>query len=136
MDIVGFSEWLQDELERQGLTQADLVRSSGLSTAQISRILNMRSEPSKDALISIAYGLHLPPEIVFRAAGLLPDLPSPRDAAEEILGYKLQELSDRQIDELLKYIEFIQDRDSTLPTTTTPKQKREGSPQAAPSRSG
>lgn len=117
------------------MSQADLARESGLSRTAISNYISYkRTNYDPSALVSIAEAFDLPPDMVFRAAGLLPDLPSPRDAAEEILGYKLQELSDRQIDELLKYIEFIQDRDSTLPTTTTPKQKREGSPQAAPSR--
>lgn len=46
--------------------------------------------------------------MVFRAAGLLPNIPNQRQAAEEILGYKLSELTDEEIDDLLTYIEFIQ----------------------------
>jgi transcriptional regulator with XRE-family HTH domain len=70
MDIYKFSNWLTEEMGRQKLSQADLSRSSGLSVAQISRIVNNRSEPSKDALIAIARGLRLPIEIVFQKANI------------------------------------------------------------------
>ena len=70
MDTYKFSEWLREELERQGMSQADLVRGSGLSIAQISRIINQRSEPSKDALAAIAHGLRIPPELVFQKANI------------------------------------------------------------------
>lgn len=50
-------------------------------------------------------------ETIYRAAGILLDLPDPRQVAAEILGYKLSELSESQLDEVLQFIEFIQGRD-------------------------
>lgn len=61
-----------------------------------------------DLAQAIAGAFKLPPEDVYRAAGLLPELPDWRQAAEHILGYKLSELTDEEIDDLLLYIEFIQ----------------------------
>jgi transcriptional regulator with XRE-family HTH domain len=71
MDTIGFSEWLQIEMDRQGLSQSDLVRSSGLSNAHISRILSMQSSAGPRALEAIAKGLRLPPELVYQKARLL-----------------------------------------------------------------
>lgn len=70
MDLAAFAEWMREELKRQNMTQADLVRGSGLSVAQISRIMNMRSEPSKDSLTAIAQGFKLPPELVYQKAAI------------------------------------------------------------------
>lgn len=111
MSIISFSEWLQYVLKERGLTQADLARESGVDKATISRALKMERLPSTDSLQLIAKALGMPTTAVYRAAGLLPDLIDPRQAAVEILGYKLEELDDTQLDEVLQFIEFIQSRD-------------------------
>lgn len=113
-----FSGWLLDRIKNQDINQSELARRSGLSRQVISDIINnRRTRPDPETISAIAYGLDIPTETAYRAAGLLPDLPSPRQAAAEILGYKLNELSDKQIDELLKYIEFMQERDEPQPKT-------------------
>ena len=105
-----FSEWLMDQIRINGLTQAELARASGLSRTAISDMINRkRLKPEQPTLNAIANGLKLPPETVYRAAGLLPQLPE-RRIAEEIAAYKLAELDDQQLDEVLQYIEFIQEK--------------------------
>jgi transcriptional regulator with XRE-family HTH domain len=67
-----FSEWLLRELDERGWNQADLARASCLTTAAISRLMNGSRGIGPDACNAIANAFKLPPEIVFRKAGLLP----------------------------------------------------------------
>ena len=67
-----FSVWLQAELEHRGWDQAELARRSEVTPAQISRILSQTRRPGPDACLAIARALRVPPEEVFRRAGLLP----------------------------------------------------------------
>lgn len=109
MDTYRFAEWLREELERQGMSQADLVRGSGLSIAQISRIINHRSEPSKDALNAIAHGLRLPANEVFQAAGILPPSPELTPLMERAIFY-LSELLPEDQERVVLYLEVLHSR--------------------------
>ena len=72
MAIQKFTIWLNKELTQKGWSQADLARHSGLSTAAISRIMNGTRNAGPELCQAIARALHLPPEVVYRKAGLLP----------------------------------------------------------------
>ena len=65
-----FAAWLREEMDNAGMSQADLVRASHLSTAQISRIMNMQSPPGKKALEGIARALNIPVELVYQKANI------------------------------------------------------------------
>lgn len=67
-----FVEWLQAELKTRDWTQADLARRSRVSQTHLSRIMNDMRKPGPDALVSIARALRIPPEDVFRQAGIIP----------------------------------------------------------------
>ena len=69
---ITFGDWLQSELNNRGWDQAELVRRSGISSAQISRLVTGGRDPGKDAIAGIARALRLPPEDVLRHAGILP----------------------------------------------------------------
>lgn len=69
---ITFGDWLQGELSNRGWDQAELVRRSGISSAQISRLVTGGREPGKDAIAGIARAFRLPPEDVLRHAGILP----------------------------------------------------------------
>ena len=71
MSAIYFSEWLQEEMNKRNLTQADLVRLSGLTSAAISRIMTGSRGAGPEACLAIARALDLPEEEVFRHAGLL-----------------------------------------------------------------
>lgn len=71
-----FSQWLNNELEKRGMTKTELARRSRKSGHQISRtqitfILNGSRQAGPDACIAIAHALELPREEVFRARGWL-----------------------------------------------------------------
>lgn len=107
-----FAQWLLTEMQTRRMSQAELARKSGLSRAMISRTLSQQSFPSWEACISIARGLDLPPENVLRAAGMLPaEIEEVERVSEQIAHYKIAELTDEQVDEVLRFIEFVQDRD-------------------------
>lgn len=126
-----FRDWLLKAMESKGLSQADLARATGLTTGGISHIVNQSRAPSPETLISIAHALEMTPETVFRAAGLLPNLTDPKEVAAEVLGHKLSGLSESQIEELIKYIDFMKDRDGLQGEKTIiqrrTKKTREGS---------
>lgn len=69
---IDFTEWLTKELTVKGWDQAELSRRSGITTAHISRIMTGQRHPGTEALSGIAHALRLPPEDLFRRAGLLP----------------------------------------------------------------
>lgn len=70
-----FADWLRDKLNEMGWTQAELARRSGVSAPQITRLLSGERGIGEQSISSIARALRLPPETVFRAAGLLPPEP-------------------------------------------------------------
>lgn len=77
IDVTDFRDWLLRVLEERGISQSELARRAGLSRAAISDIVSGRRGIGKNAATSIARALKLPPEEVFRAAGILP--PNPKD---------------------------------------------------------
>lgn len=58
------------------MNQSELSRLSGVSRGAISHLINGTRKPGPDVLKSIAGALHLPPDEVFRAAGILPSVES------------------------------------------------------------
>ena len=105
-----FSDYLIMELNKRGWSQADLARASRLSTAVISNLINNKRNPGKTTCSAIAHAFRVPKEEVYRAAGLLDEIIA-RDKVMEILAYRASLLDARQLDELLKYADFIRERD-------------------------
>ena len=101
-----FVQWLQGELDHRDWNQADLARKSGISKAYISRIFSENREPSADTLKSIARALHLPIEIVYREAGLLPKKTEQNKLIEDLL-FNLSHLTEDQQKQLLQYAKFM-----------------------------
>jgi transcriptional regulator with XRE-family HTH domain len=85
-----FNDWLLNRLKELDMSQADLSRSSGLTTGAISNYINGRI-PDKVALRKIAKGLNISPLIVFQAAGALPD--STDDPWVADMEYKISQLT-------------------------------------------
>lgn len=78
-----FSDWLLEQMNMRSWSQSDLARYSGLHRQSISDYINRRrNNPDPEALNSIARGLKLQPEEVFRAAGLLPRKPKEDELAD------------------------------------------------------
>ncbi len=97
-----FDKWLDARIKEKGWKPADLARKSGLDSAVISNLLNNRRQAGPDTCTAIAHALGLPPEQVFRNAGLLPPARETDPWVEE-MKYKMAQLDParRQIAENL-----------------------------------
>jgi transcriptional regulator with XRE-family HTH domain len=89
--LISFSEWLQKELERKGWNQSDLARAAHLGKGSLSDIISGRRKVGSEVARAIADALKLPPEQVFRAAGILP--PEKEDPWVDEMSHKLGQLS-------------------------------------------
>ena len=67
-----FADWLYQELDMHGWTQAELARRSGITPAALSRILSGGRNPGVEVVRGIARALKIPTEEVMRRAGILP----------------------------------------------------------------
>lgn len=94
-----FADWLQEEMDGRELSQADLVRLSGISNAQVSRIVRGERLPGTEALVGIARALKLPPTQVFRVAGILPRS-NDADPGVEAIMHDLHGMSATQLEEI------------------------------------
>lgn len=105
-----FIDWLNNKLTEKGWTQADLSKRAQVSTAMISSVLSGRREPGINFCNSIASVLRVPPEDVYRLAGLLPSEPEPEDKTL----YKIQTLyrtlrEDSNKERALQFLQFLSD---------------------------
>ena len=69
-----FSDWLTEVLEEKGWSYADLARKAGVTRGAIGNLVRGQRQPGPAILQAIAGALNLPPDNVYRAAGLLPEI--------------------------------------------------------------
>lgn len=74
-----FAEWLEGEIQKRGWRAADLAREARIGRPTLSHILSGIRNAGPDVALAIARALDLPPEQVFRKAGILPELPGPEN---------------------------------------------------------
>jgi transcriptional regulator with XRE-family HTH domain len=65
-----FSDWLQAEMDKNRMNQAALAKASGVTGAQISRVLSGSRGIGTDALKKIAHALGVSEETIFEKAGV------------------------------------------------------------------
>jgi transcriptional regulator with XRE-family HTH domain len=82
-----FQDWLEEEMNRRGWTQAELARRSHISQPTLSRIVTETRQVGPDVALAIAHALGESPVKVYRMAGLLPRPTNARRA-------KVEELAD------------------------------------------
>ena len=100
--IMSFAEWIDLELNKRNWNRADLARKSGMSESSISHIYTGRRNPGSELCAAIAHAFDLPPEVVFRAAGLLP----PVSDSEEIIRMTLHEMGFMTDEDRLEMLEY------------------------------
>lgn len=72
-----FTDWLSLELEKRSWSQSELARQAGVTRGAMSHIFSHTRQPGVGLLKGIARALHLPPEEVFRMAGILEPASNP-----------------------------------------------------------
>lgn len=104
-----FVNWLLSSIDKKGWSQSELARQAGLSPSSVSDVISGRRNPGVGFCDSIAIAFKLPPEEVYRAAGLLPEEPVKDDRLYKIdtLYHTLREDSNK--DRALQFLEFLSD---------------------------
>jgi len=102
-----FIELVEGELNSRNWTRADLAKKTGINQSTLSLIFSGDRNPGPEICQAISRGLNMPPELVFRTAGLLPAKPEADEIierADHIIGsYKYPETKERA----LAYLEFL-----------------------------
>jgi transcriptional regulator with XRE-family HTH domain len=102
---ITFSEWLQTEIEKRGLSWNKFAENAGLSSGTIYNIRDGTRGVGENSLKAIAMALKIPPEQVFRAAGLLPESNIKSDKEEELL-YLFAQLPDVEKSRMIEFVKF------------------------------
>jgi transcriptional regulator with XRE-family HTH domain len=98
-----FAIWLLNELDRQGWQQSEFAREAKITTGTLSNILNGNRKAGWDVCASIAGVLKIPPNEVFRRAGLLPEKNRPDNPEYEALKEVASNLDEDELANALEY---------------------------------
>ncbi len=109
MTTINFGSWLQSALDKRGWNQSELSRRSGISTGQISRLINGSRQPGLDNLTAIAEALGIPPENILREIGTWPEKKDGSPTVEEA-NFVLQKLPEEEQRRIVDYIHWIADK--------------------------
>jgi transcriptional regulator with XRE-family HTH domain len=83
--VIDFPAWLTLERENREWSQSDLSRHANISRQVISDYENRKRKYYDEAILKkIAHAFKLPPEAVFRAAGILPQQTPENEIVEQI----------------------------------------------------
>lgn len=102
-----FAAWLEGELAARNWRPADLARAADLPQATVGNVINGNREVGLKVALAIAGALGLPPDTVFRRAGLLPAQPGPeRDPTFQEILEVMRSLSPDERREIVDYALF------------------------------
>ena len=106
LTMVSLGKFIEDELARSGMSQADLARKSGLDTGWISNVISGTKQLGLKSMVGLSKGLGVPTDMILRAAGLLPPVPAKTEQSEQLL-YLFNQLDPDKKQDLLGYAEFL-----------------------------
>jgi transcriptional regulator with XRE-family HTH domain len=99
-----FGQWLEITLQEHELTQSQLARMAGVTRGAINGILSGARGPGPELCLAIAKALNIPPEEIFREAGLLPFQPDKDNLVELITHLSEQLPTDEEKEDVAIYI--------------------------------
>jgi len=105
-----FAEWLDLEIAKHNWTRAELSRRAGISQSTLSLIYSGQRKPGPDICEGIAMALDLPSITVYKAAGMMLRV-AESTALDELMVYRLKEMTPAQRQELMQFVEWILFRD-------------------------
>ena len=70
----GFAGWVQSKLDEKGWSRLEAARRGEISASMFDKVINGYANPGPDFCTGVARAFGIPPEDVFRRAGLLPEL--------------------------------------------------------------
>ncbi len=98
--VMKFTEWLTLEMEKKNWNKADLARHINFTESAISLLFNGKRQPGIKMCQVIAEALELPPDLVFRQAGILPALEDEPPELAEMKYWFLQMTADEREEHL------------------------------------
>ena len=97
-----FREWLLEKMENRDWMQADLARKANISRGTVANLLRGVRKPGVNVCTAIAKAFDLPPDAVFRKAGLLPGKNTSNGEEQiETLRYIASQLPEWSVKELV-----------------------------------
>ena len=104
MDKNNLPNWLIKMMAENGsMSQTELAHRSGLSKQAISVLIKGGSDPLVSTLISLSKGLKIPPEKLFREAGIFPGVAVNKEQKEELI-YLFDKFPEEEKEDLLTYM--------------------------------
>lgn len=101
-----FGDWLIDRLNERNWSQSNLARASGITRGGISNLVNHVRTPDAATCQSIGLALNIPPEDIFRVAGLLPPKPEESALDRKIIFLVSTLPTEEDKEDVLRYIEL------------------------------
>jgi putative transcriptional regulator len=108
------NDYIRKRMRENGWNQTDLARAAKISRQTVSTLLNRIQAPTPETLQRIANALNEPVENLYRLEGLLPP-ENKRKIAEQVLGYKLSELDEEELEQVIDYVEYLYNKKDRKP---------------------
>jgi transcriptional regulator with XRE-family HTH domain len=99
-----FSDWLVEQMRQRNMSQQDLAQKSGITPAQVSRVISGQRGLGEKSLLALAHALKISPITIFRKAGLLPE--GGENASFEDWQFLLDQLPANEQEEIRQIIEM------------------------------
>lgn len=99
-------EWLAEEIQKAGMSQAEVARKSGVSPAHITKVIKGERGLGENALRAIAEALKIPPEQAFRDVGFLPPVSERTEQTDRLL-YLFNQLDPDKKQELINFANYL-----------------------------
>lgn len=80
-----FITWINAELDQRGWSRSEAARRGGFSSSTLDKVVGGFSKPGPILCRGLARAFGLPPDEVFRLAGILPSQAAPRVRARRIV---------------------------------------------------
>jgi len=101
-----FAKWIVDEVERRGWSYSELARRAEVSTAQVSDVVNLKSNPGDKFCLGVARAFRMSPSEVFRLAGRLPSIPAEIEREKELI-YKVRKLRGAAREQVFDFVDYL-----------------------------
>lgn len=108
------ASWIRREAETRGWSLREVARCAGVSHTAIINVANGRTRPGAHFCLRIAQALHVPPEEVYRRAGLLPPV-SAESAALLEANFLFAQLSDNEQETVLTMMRALAEKRHEAP---------------------
>lgn len=103
---VDFQNWLQTAMDNMGWGQTDLATRAGVDRQMVYGWLKQGKKPNEDSLQRIAKAFDVPPEVVYRAAGMkLSPTSIPTDIQQAV--HEMEDLNNQDREEVVAYIRML-----------------------------